>query len=157
MRHRWMAGALLALACVFAAFACGCNQLNEEEQLVRAERASETWDAWLAGAELPGAMDLTEAFGVYRVEDEWGISLPRIDLDGEKTKLIVDLLDAYNATVPAKEQLTITQGLDAFGHLSDTLGVPDPEGDLAYRFVFWVVSPAADGSGRSNLAAVAGN
>ena len=151
-----MVRALLALACAFAVFATGCNQINEEEALVRAERAERTWSAWLADeAATPGAADLAELFDVSFVEDEWGIALPHIDLNGDKTKLIVDLMQAYNTTLPAKEQLTVTQTLEAFEHFAETLGLPNTE-DPAYRFILWVVSPAADGSGRSNLAVVAG-
>ena len=143
-----------ALACAFAVLATGCNQINEEEALVRAERAERTWNAWLTDPATPGAADLAELFGVYTVEDEWGIALPHIDLDGDKTKLIVDLMEAYNLTVSEKEQLTVTQAFEAFERLAETLGLPDRD-DPALAFVTWCVSPAPDGSGRSNAAVVA--
>ena len=145
---------MLACTFVLVALLAGCNQINEEEVLVRAERAEQTWNAWLADkAATPGAADLVELLGVYTVEDEWGIALPHIDLDGDKTKLIVDLMQAYNLTVSEKEQLSVSQALEAFEHFAETLGLPDTD-DPAYLFITWAVSPAADGSGRSNVAVV---
>ena len=143
-----LAAVALALACAIGAL--GCSGYSAEEQLVRSERAAEAWAA--LASEVPGTVDLVTAFGITEELDEWGNALPVLELDGAKTKLIVDLVDVYNATADEAQRLSMTDALEVFEHLPDVLAEPEGAG---YAFLVWAVSPSSADSSQSNVAAIA--